>query len=124
MILCINSIPIEIKDKEHAIKRMIRANEELCALLNCRSIDDLNILTESQKIRELIRINEELHEKHFEAAADDIIRKDAKIVMIAGPSSSGKTTSANRLCTQLKVHGKHPILISIDDYGASCNLCT
>jgi len=45
-----------------------------------------------------------------------ICRRDAKAVMLAGPSSSGKTTSANRLATQLRVHGKKPILMSLDDY--------
>jgi len=42
--------------------------------------------------------------------------RGAKAVMLAGPSSSGKTTSANRLATQLRVHGKKPILMSLDDY--------
>jgi uridine kinase len=45
-----------------------------------------------------------------------VIQRGAKAVMLAGPSSSGKTTSANRLATQLRVHGKKPILMSLDDY--------
>ena len=45
-----------------------------------------------------------------------ICQRGAKIVMLAGPSSSGKTTSANRLATQLRVHGRKPILMSLDDY--------
>jgi uridine kinase len=45
-----------------------------------------------------------------------ICERGAKAVMLAGPSSSGKTTSANRLATQLRVHGKQPILMSLDDY--------
>jgi len=45
-----------------------------------------------------------------------ICQRNAKIVMLSGPSSSGKTTSANRLATQLRVHGKKPILMSLDDY--------
>ncbi|MBQ7345057.1 MAG: nucleoside kinase [Oscillospiraceae bacterium] len=45
-----------------------------------------------------------------------ICQRGAKAVMLAGPSSSGKTTSANRLATQLRVHGKRPILLSLDDY--------
>ena len=45
-----------------------------------------------------------------------ICSRGAKAVMLAGPSSSGKTTSANRLATQLRVHGKKPILMSLDDY--------
>ena len=45
-----------------------------------------------------------------------VTQRGAKAVMLAGPSSSGKTTSANRLATQLRVHGKKPILMSLDDY--------
>lgn len=90
--------------------------DEWGELLECSNVSDLNRLTENGKLRELIRINEALHEKHFADIADQIIDRDAKIVLIAGPSSSGKTTSANRLCTQLRVHGKQPILISLDDY--------
>jgi uridine kinase len=57
-----------------------------------------------------------LHEKKFSQIADMISSRGAKAVMLAGPSSSGKTTSANRLATQLRVHGKKPILMSLDDY--------
>ena len=45
-----------------------------------------------------------------------VCKRGAKVVMLAGPSSSGKTTSANRLATQLRVHGKKPILMSLDNY--------
>ena len=87
-----------------------------CELMGCETVADLNELTSSGKIRELIRVNEALHEKRFSAVADMICARGAKAVMLAGPSSSGKTTSANRLATQLKVHGKHPVLMSLDDY--------
>lgn len=85
-------------------------------LMECETVADLNELVDSGKIRELIRINEALHEKRFSAIADEICARGAKAVMLAGPSSSGKTTSANRLSTQLRVHGKKPILMSLDDY--------
>ena len=85
-------------------------------LMECETVGDLNDLVDSGKIRELIRINEALHEKRFSAIADEICARGAKAVMLAGPSSSGKTTSANRLSTQLRVHGKKPILMSLDDY--------
>ena len=54
--------------------------------------------------------------KLFMKVADEICHRGAKAVMLAGPSSSGKTTSANRLATQLRVQGKKPILMSLDDY--------
>ncbi len=85
-------------------------------LMECETVADLNELVESGKIRELVRINEALHEKRFSAIADQICERGIKAVMLAGPSSSGKTTSANRLSTQLRVHGKKPILMSLDDY--------
>lgn len=85
-------------------------------LMGCETLADLNELTESGKIRELIRVNEALHEKKFSQIADMICERGSKAVMLAGPSSSGKTTSANRLATQLRVHGKSPILMSLDDY--------
>ena len=85
-------------------------------LMECETVADLNELVESGRIRELVRINEALHEKRFSAIADQICERGVKAVMLAGPSSSGKTTSANRLSIQLRVHGKKPILMSLDDY--------
>lgn len=90
--------------------------ERWCELMGCETVADLNDLTRSGKIRELIRVNEALHEKRFSQVADMICQRDAKAVMLAGPSSSGKTTSGNRLATQLRVYGKQPVLISLDDY--------
>ncbi len=88
-------------------------------LMRCETVADLNELTDSagcKDLRELIRVNEALHEKSFSRIADQICERGARIVMLAGPSSSGKTTSANRLATQLRVHGKQPVLMSLDDY--------
>ena len=85
-------------------------------LMACETVADLNELTENGRIRELIRVNEALHEKRYAQVADMICQRGAKAVMLAGPSSSGKTTSANRLATQLRVHGRKPILMSLDDY--------
>ncbi len=85
-------------------------------LMECETVADLNDLTTSGRIRELIRVNEALHEKRYSQVADMVCQRKARAVMLAGPSSSGKTTSANRLATQLRVHGKKPILMSLDDY--------
>ena len=85
-------------------------------LMDCQTVADLNELTDSGRIRELIRVNEALHEKNYSRVADLVCQRGARAVMLAGPSSSGKTTSANRLATQLRVHGKKPILMSLDDY--------
>ncbi len=90
--------------------------ERWCRLMECETVADLNGLVGTGKIRELIRVNEALHEKKYSQVADMVCQQGAKAVMLAGPSSSGKTTSANRLATQLRVHGKKPILMSLDDY--------
>lgn len=90
--------------------------ERWCSLMECETVADLNGLTTSGRIRELIRVNEALHEKRYSQVADLVCQRGAKAVMLAGPSSSGKTTSANRLATQLRVHGKKPVLMSLDDY--------
>lgn len=87
-----------------------------CKLMACQTVADLNEMVQNGKIRELIRVNEALHEKQFSQVADMVCSAGAQVVFLAGPSSSGKTTSANRLATQLRVHGKKPVLMSLDDY--------
>ncbi len=87
-----------------------------CELLDCEDVAELNNLTVNGGLRELVRVNEALHEKSFSQVADMVCQRGAKVVMLAGPSSSGKTTSANRLAIELRVHGKKPILMSLDDY--------
>jgi uridine kinase len=87
--------------------------------MRCETVADLNELTDTEGhkgLRELIRVGEALHEKSFSRIADAICERGARTVLLAGPSSSGKTTSANRLAIQLRVHGKLPVLMSLDDY--------
>lgn len=96
--------------------RVFSEGERWGTLMDCQTVADLNELVCSGKIRELIRVNEALHEKSFSQVADMICERGARAVMLAGPSSSGKTTSANRLAVQLRVHGMRPVLMSLDDY--------
>ncbi|MVX64682.1 nucleoside kinase [Clostridium chromiireducens] len=88
--------------------------------LNILGIEDVGTLNEKVKnneLRDIIMISEGLHEKKIANIADEILnRKDVKIIFIAGPSSSGKTTFANRLSIQLKVNGLIPIPLSLDNY--------
>lgn len=95
---------------------VFRESDAWARLLHVSVVADLNDMVRDGKIRELIRVNEALHEKKFSDIADEIVSRGARAVLIAGPSSSGKTTSANRLCTQLRVLGKSPVLVSLDDY--------
>ena len=105
----------DYKESPHFFS-MFSEGEKWGYLMECQTVADLNELVESGRIRELIRVNEALHEKRYSQVADMVCSRGAKAVMLAGPSSSGKTTSANRLATQLRVHGKKPILMSLDDY--------
>ncbi len=113
-----DSVPDEISDYRESPNffNVHAEGERWSQLMECETVADLNELTGSGRIRELIRVNEALHEKRYSQVADMVCQRGAKAVMLAGPSSSGKTTSANRLATQLRVHGKKPILMSLDDY--------
>lgn len=86
-------------------------------ILDLSYIGSLNEKTNQGKIGEVIAIAEALHEKKIGFIADEICKdQDTSIILIAGPSSSGKTTFAQRLAVQLRVNGKRPIAISVDDY--------
>ena len=86
-------------------------------ILGISTIGDLNKAVEEGKSNGLIQLSEELQEKKIAQIADEIAkRKNVKMVLIAGPSSSGKTTTCKRLSVQLAVNGIHPIGISLDDY--------
>ncbi len=87
-------------------------------ILNVSSVGSLNKLINSGEIHQFIQVAEALHNKKIAEIADKICeRKDTvKIVLIAGPSSSGKTTFSKKLAIQLKVLGRNPVTISLDDY--------
>jgi len=87
-------------------------------ILGISNIGDLNRSVEENKISELIKIYEAMHEKKISQIADRIRKKWKKIriILIAGPSSSGKTTFGKRLAIQLKVSGIKPINLSLDNY--------
>jgi len=77
----------------------------------------LNDIIENRDFSDLIRINEALHEKKIASIADNICQnKNIRLVLIAGPSSSGKTTFAQRLMIQLRVNGSRPVTVSLDNY--------
>ncbi len=78
---------------------------------------DLNKLISSSKINDLIESNELLFNMQISRCAEEIVKNsEKKVILIAGPSSSGKTTTTKRLASYLKVRGLKPIMISVDDY--------
>lgn len=86
-------------------------------ILGVGEVGSLNNKIVDNELSELVLVCEALHEKKLANIADMIIdKKDVKLVLVAGPSSSGKTTFANRLGVQLRVNGSIPIPISLDDY--------
>ncbi len=87
-----------------------------CAILGVKNAPDLHELLESKKLRAFIRVNEALHDKAIADIADVIAEKGSRIILVAGPSSSGKTTFTGRLAIHLRVLGMEPVMISLDDY--------
>lgn len=87
-------------------------------LLNVTTIDDLNNEVRNHRENQLIQVSEALHEKKYASIADmiDQRRDQVRMVLLAGPSSSGKTTSCRRLATQLSVLGFDVKQLSLDDY--------
>lgn len=91
--------------------------ENLHETLHVQTLYKLNRIIKRKKIKEYILLDEALHEKKMAKIADDIVnRKKVKVVLIAGPSSSGKTTFAHRLGIQLRLNGLKPVTISVDNY--------
>ena len=86
-------------------------------ILGLRTVGDFNQAIEAGHAPDIINISEALQEKKLAKIAEDIAqRKGVKLVLLAGPSSSGKTTSCKRLSIQLAVNGLKPLQISLDDY--------
>jgi len=86
-------------------------------LLGMRTIGDLNEAVENGRTNLLIQVSEALQEKKISKIAEDIAkRKGIRMVLIAGPSSSGKTTTCKRLSVQLLTNGIKPVPVSLDDY--------
>ncbi len=86
-------------------------------ILGMRTVGDLNKAISDGHANQLIQLSEALQEKKIAQIADEIAkRKTVKMVLIAGPSSSGKTTTCKRLSIQLAVNGIYPVGISLDDY--------
>lgn len=85
-------------------------------VVKVRNVGQLNLAVRDRTVRELINVAEAMHEKQLGRISDEIVARGAKIVLLAGPSSSGKTTTTKRLAIQLMTSLITPKMISLDDY--------
>lgn len=111
--------PLAIPEDEEHKKLAFCLNEydDLHKVLKINTLSKLNRTVEEKRIKDFIMIDEALHEKKIAGIADEIAKRDnVKMILIAGPSSSGKTTFAQRLGIQLKINGIKPVTISVDNY--------
>ena len=114
-----NKNPNELPKFEDTPKLFATLEEydDIHKVLNINTLYKLNTIIKQGKIQEYILLDEALHEKKIAKIADSIAKnKNVKLVAIAGPSSSGKTTFAKRLGLQLKINGLKPVTISVDNY--------
>ena len=111
--------PDELGEMTHQDKMfgIFKEHHQWQDILGLRTIGDLNEIVKQNHFSELIKVSEALQEKKIAKIADEIKRRsNLRMVLIAGPSSSGKTTTCKRLSVQLAVNGIKPIAISLDDY--------
>ncbi len=91
-------------------------SQRWCEILDATNAADINAMIKAGRFREFIRVNEALHDRSIATIADEILQNNAWLVLVSGPSSSGKTTFANRLKIHLQVLGLRPVLLSLDDF--------
>lgn len=111
----IAKVPKHIKSKKLAWA--LDEYKQIHKLLSINTVYKLNKAILEDRAKDVIMLSEALHEKNIAKIADKIVKKkDVKVVLIAGPSSSGKTTFAKRLGIQLRLNGLKPVTISVDNY--------
>lgn len=99
------------------LSKVFKETKRWISILDVADVSSLNEKIKGNEKEDIVRVSEALHEKKIAQIADMILNKEnTKIVLIAGPSSSGKTTFSKRLAIQLRVNGYKPLLISLDDY--------
>lgn len=109
----------KIKEYEHHPHMFLVFKEcrKWAQMMNVRNAPELNDVVSTGEISDLIRMNEMITSNRLLEIAKEIVKRPlVKIVLLAGPSSSGKTTTTRKLCTYLQSLGKNPKVISMDDY--------
>ncbi len=113
----IDNFEIETLEMQPKLFEIFREHKAWVKLLGVATVAPLNKIVEDGRGGDLIKVGEALHEKKIAQIADRIKQAgNIKLVLIAGPSSSGKTTTSLRLCVQLAVAGLKPVQISLDNY--------
>ena len=108
-------MPVPFLERPKLLRTFAQTSKEN-AILQCNNAADLNDLIAQGKIRDFIRVSEALQEKTIAGIAGEIMSRGSRLVLIAGPSSSGKTTFTNRLAVQLRTDALRPVSISLDNY--------
>ena len=104
--------------KQVKLARALKEHSDWCAIMGVKGVGSLNKAVKDGKIIDLINLSEALHERKYTDIADMIYarRDSVKIVFIAGPSSSGKTSTSKRLALQCRILGLNPKVIELDNY--------
>lgn len=100
------------------LAQALKEHSDWCAIMGVKGVGSLNTAVKNGRIIELINLSEALHERKYADIADMIYarRGSVKIVFIAGPSSSGKTSTSKRLAIQCRILGMNPKVIELDNY--------
>lgn len=107
-----------VYEHEEKVFQVFQEYEHWSRILGIRTVADLNGLIDTKIINEYVLIAEALHEKKLARIADMIVEhpRRPRIILLSGPSSSGKTTTVKRLSIQLRVNGARPLVIGLDDF--------
>ncbi len=113
-----NPHELPVSREQEKMFGVLREYERWMNILDWRTVPQLNTLIDSNRVREYVLIAEALHEKRIANIADMITNhpRQPKIILLAGPSASGKTTTVKRLSIQLRVNGHRPVVIGLDDF--------
>jgi uridine kinase len=106
---------LELEERPKLL-RVLERSKEWSKTMNVSHVGDLNEVITKGNIHELILVQEALQENLLNKIASDILEQKKRMILIAGPSSSGKTTFSQRLAIQLRIHGLNPHPIALDDF--------
>ena len=104
--------------RQSKLATALKEHSDWCSIMGVKGVGALNKVVREGRVTDLINLSEALHERKYAAIADQIYerRGSVKIVFIAGPSSSGKTSTSKRLALQCRILGLNPKVIELDNY--------